>query len=885
VSAASTGSAGPAEPGSGQLRIYLGAAPGVGKTYAMLGEGHRRLARGTDVVIGLVEDHGRVHTAEQVKGLEIVPRRTYTRSGATFTDLDLDAVLARAPASVLVDELAHANPPGSRNAQRWEDVEELLAAGIEVISTLNVQQLESLSDAVAAITGSRPEQTVPDEFVRRADQIELVDMSPEALRRRLAHGNVYAPEQVDAALASYFRVGNLTALRELALLWLADQVDEGLARYRSEHGIASTWAARERIVVAVTGDAQSEALIRRGARIAGRASGSDLLAVYVARSDGVASPAPQDLEAERLLVESLGGSFHTVLGDSVADAVLGFARGVNATQLVLGASRGGRLRILLEPDLVAQIVRGSGEIDVLLVTASRSAAHEPASSAAARRLGARGPRRRLDTRRLVAGGVFAVAGPFALVGVLTMLGSRLSLPSQLLLSLALTVGVALVGGLWPALVSAVLGSLLINYFFTPPVHTFTIERPENALALFIFVGVAVAVASVVDLAARRTGEARHSQAEAATLSMLAGSALRGGDGVDSLLERLRTTFAMASAELVERADDRAPWQVVSVAGPASPPGPTSPASGDGSDRFEGADVEAPISGDLAVLLRGHPLPADDQRVVQAYAAHIGVVLQRERLTARALEAQRLEQGNAIRTSLLAAVSHDLRTPLAGVKAAVSSLRQQDVEWSSEDEAALLATIEESADRLDALVANLLDMSRLQTGAVQPQLRGVALDEIVPPALVGIDPAVQLVVAVPETLPLIAGDAGLLERVVANLVENAVRHGGTATPVVVAASVLGDQVELRIIDRGPGVADAAKETMFAPFQRLGDAPAGAGVGLGLAVARGFTEATGGRLWAEDTPGGGLTMVLSLPVAAPHVPDPPAEPVDPRAGGVS
>lgn len=831
----------PAPPGPGSLRIYLGAAPGVGKTYAMLGEGHRRMARGTDVVVGLVEDHGRVHTAEQVAGLEVVPRREYGRSGSTFTDLDLDAVLARAPASVLIDELAHANPPGSRHSQRWQDVEELLAAGIEVISTLNVQQLESLSDAVTAITGMRPEETVPDEFVRRADQIELVDMSPEALRRRLAHGNVYGPEQVDAALASYFRLGNLTALRELALLWLADRVDEGLARYRSEHGIASTWAARERIVVAVTGDEHSEALIRRGARIAGRASGGDLLAVYVARSDGVAaSPAP-DLEPERVLVESLGGSFHTVLGASVAEAVLGFARGVNATQLVLGASRSRRLRRLLGPDLVTEIVRGSGDIDVLLVNQSAPVAAQVRSRTY----------RQLDTRRLVAGSVLGVAGPFALVGVLTMLGSRLSLPSQLLLSLALTVGVALVGGRWPALVSAVLGSLLINYFFTPPVHTFSIERGENALALVIFVGVAVAVASVVDLAARRSAEARHSQAEAATLSMLAGSALRGGDGVESLLERLRTTFGMTSAELVERADDRAPWEVVARAGPVDGAG-------------EGAALEAPVSSDLSVLLHGHPLPADDQRVVQAYAAHIGVVLQRERLTARALEAQRLEEGSAIRTALLAAVSHDLRTPLAGVKAAVSSLRQQDVEWSREDEAALLATIEESADRLDALVANLLDMSRLQMGSVQPHLRAVALDEIVPPALVGVDPSAQLVVTVPESLPLVTGDAGLLERVVANLVENAVRHGGLETPVVVAASVLGDQVELRVVDRGPGVADAAKETMFAPFQRLGDAPAGAGVGLGLAVARGFTEATGGRLWAEDTPGGGLTMVLSLPV---------------------
>ena len=843
-----------------QLRIYLGAAPGVGKTYAMLAEGHRRLERGADVVVGLVEDHGRVHTAELLHGLAVIPRRTFSMQGKDFSDLDLEAVLLRRPTLVLVDELAHTNPPGGRNAYRWQDVEELLAAGIEVISTLNVQQLESLSDAVAAITGVRPQETVPDELVRRAGQIELVDMSPEALRRRVAHGNVYGPEQVDAALAHYFRVGNLTALRELALLWLADRVDEGLVRYRAEHSIEGTWAARERIVVAVKGGPASDALVRRATRIAGRASGGELLAVHVAASDGLAGPAPErlaSLEAQRLLIENLGGSFHTVLGSDVASAVLEFARGVNATQVVLGAGPARPLRSLLTPDVVAGVVRGAGDIDVLLVTRDAADGLGPADP---RRPA---PGRRVGRRRLIAGGALAVAGPLVLTWVLTLLANQLSLPSELLLMLALTVGVALLGGLWPALASAVLGTLLINFYFTPPVHTFSIEKRENALALAIFVGVAVAVASIVDLAARRSAEAAHSQSEAATLGTLAGSALRGDDSVESLLEQLRTTFAMVSIGLFERADERTPWHLVAVAGDAA----AADAVGRGGAPGTG-DVEAAVSADLVVVGRGRPLAADDQRVLQAYAAHVGVVLQRERLTARALEAERLEQGHAIRTALLAAVSHDLRTPLAGIKAAVSSLRQEDVEWSSADEAALLATVEESADRLTALVANLLDMSRLQTGSVQPQLRPVALEEIVPPGLLGVDPAAELVVQVPESLPLVVGDAGLLERVVANLVENAVRHGGVRTPVLVSASVsvLGDHVEVRIVDRGPGVPDAVKEQMFAPFQRLGDNPSGSGVGLGLAVARGFTEATGGRLWAEDTPGGGLTMVLELPVAA-------------------
>ena len=321
----------------GRLRIYLGAAPGVGKTYAMLGEGRRRASRGTDVVVGFVEPHGRPVTEAMIGDLEQVPRREVTYRDATFTEMDLDAVLARHPEIALVDELAHTNVPGSRNAKRWEDVEELLAAGIGVISTVNVQHLESLNDVVESITNVPQRETVPDEVVRRADQIELVDMSPEALRRRMAHGNVYAPEKVDAALSHYFRVGNLTALRELALLWVADRVDTALAAYRAEQGIAQTWPARERVVVALTGGPEGEALIRNGARIASRGAAGELMAVYVSRSDGLAGASPGALAQQRALVESLGGTFHSVVGEDTAAAILDFARGVNASQIVLGS--------------------------------------------------------------------------------------------------------------------------------------------------------------------------------------------------------------------------------------------------------------------------------------------------------------------------------------------------------------------------------------------------------------------------------------------------------------------------------------------------------------------------------------------------------------------
>lgn len=354
-------------PKRGELRVYLGAAPGVGKTFAMLGEAHRRLERGTDVVAAIVETHGRARTAELLDGIELVAPHLVAYRGSEFFELDVAAVLRRRPEVVLVDELAHTNTPGSTNAKRWQDVDEILAAGITVVSTVNVQHLESLNDVVAQITGIVQQETVPDEVVRRADQIELVDITPEALRRRLSHGNVYAPERIDAALSNYFRQGNLTALRELALLWLADQVDAALATYRADHDISDTWEARERVVVAVTGGEESETLVRRAFRIASRSS-AELMVVHVVRGDGLSGVSAPQMGRVRELAASLGATVHTVAGDDVSGALLDFARQMNATQLVLGTSRRSRWARILDEGIGAATVQRSGKIDVHLVT-------------------------------------------------------------------------------------------------------------------------------------------------------------------------------------------------------------------------------------------------------------------------------------------------------------------------------------------------------------------------------------------------------------------------------------------------------------------------------------------------------------------------------------
>ncbi|MEV7902937.1 DUF4118 domain-containing protein, partial [Streptomyces anulatus] len=761
-----------------------------------------------------------------------------------FTEMDVEAVLERAPAVALVDELAHTNVPGSRNAKRWQDVEELLRAGIDVISTVNIQHLESLGDVVESITGVRQRETVPDEVVRRADQIELVDMSPQALRRRMAHGNIYRPDKMDAALSNYFRPGNLTALRELALLWVADRVDEYLQQYRGEHNIRTTWQARERIVVGLTGGPEGRTLIRRASRMAAKGSGSEILAVYIARSDGLTSASPKELAVQRTLVEDLGGTFHHVIGDDIPAALLEFARGVNATQIVLGSSRRKTWQYIYGPGVGATVARESGpDLDVHIVT------HEEVAKGRGLPM-ARGAR--LGRARIIWGWLVGVVGPVLLAVVLRSMEDAPGLANDVLLFLFLTVAAALLGGLRPALASAAVGSMLLNYWFTPPTHTLTVQDPENLVAIVIFFAVAVAVSSVVDLAARRTHQAARLRAESEILSFLAGSVLRGETALDALLDRVRETFAMESVALLERSSDVEPWTCAGSVGPAP------------VTRPDDADVDMPVGDNMALALSGRVLPAEDRRVLGAFAAQAAVVLDRQRLVGEAEQARRLAEGNRIRTALLAAVSHDLRTPLAAIKAAVSSLRSDDVAWSDEDEAELLEGIEDGADRLDHLVGNLLDMSRLQTGTVTPLIREIDLDEVVPVALGGV-PEGSVDLDIPETLPMVAVDPGLLERVVANIVENAVKYNPGQEPVAVAASALGGRVELRVVDRGRGVPDEAKERIFEPFQRYGDAPRGAGVGLGLAVSRGFAEAMGGTLDAEDTPGGGLTMVLTLTAA--------------------
>jgi two-component system, OmpR family, sensor histidine kinase KdpD len=840
------------KPGSrGQLRIYLGSAAGVGKTFAMLNEGHRRRDRGTDVVVAFVETHGRPHTQEQIGDLEIIPRKQVPYRGTSFEEMDTDAVLARRPDVALVDEFAHTNVPGSRNAKRWQDVAELLDAGIDVISNVNIQHLESLNDVVEKITGVPQRETVPDAVVRAADQVELIDMTAEALRRRMAHGNIYKPEKIDAALTNYFRIGNLSALRELALLWLADKVDEGLQRYRVAHDIHGTWEARERVVVALTGGPEGDTLVRRAARIAARSAGGDLLAVHVTRSDGLTGADPAALANQRRLAESLGGTYHQIVGDNVSDALLTFARAENATQLVLGVSRRSWLSSLLTgPGVSMRTVRGSGDIDVHIVTHSQ----------AGRGRGLPRVSGGLTRGRQIAGYVLAVGLAPLLTLVLASVRPDLNLTTDVLVFLAGVVAVALVGGFIPAVLAAVAGSLLLNYYFTPPIHQWTIAQANNALALVIFVAVGLAVSSVVDSAARRTKQAARSGAESELLATTAGSVLAGQRALSAVLDRVREAFGMDSVTLLEHPADRPRTNWSWVAAGFSGDAPLG--------RPEEADVEVPVSDNLVLALRGRALPASDRRVLGAFANYAAAALEQGRLAAAAEAAKPIAAADRVRTALLAAVSHDLRTPLASAKAAVTSLRSSDIQWDAADHDELLATADESLDKLARLVDNLLDMSRLQAGALAVFPRPADLSEIVARSLDDIGPAARdVTVSIPDDLPEVAVDPAILERVISNLTANALRYSPPGMPPTLTGSSLHNRVELKIIDRGPGVPEDQWDHIFIPFQRMGDNDNTTGVGLGLALSRGLTEAMDGTLEPDETPGGGLTMTLSLPAVPP------------------
>lgn len=818
----------------GSLRIYLGAAPGVGATSAMLAEGERRSGLGQLVVVGALD-----HSGDRPLGsmVDLSPR-----PGAPMR---LGDVLGSGADLAVVDDLADpvSSDPADPAGGRWRDVERLLGAGIDVVTTMAITDLESMADiAERAGVAPRPAR-VPDEVVERAAEVQFVDMTPEALRERFSGGEIVEADELDARTAQRFRFETLAALRELTLYWLAQRIDGNLNAYLDTHDLASTVAPRERVVVAVTGAPGNDHVITRAARLA-RRSGGDLLGVHVRIAAGRVE-AEDRLVDNRRLLEKLGGRWLEVQSDDPAGALVAAARSERATQVVVGASRRSRWHTLVHGSIVHRLARQLDGIDLHVLSSAAELAPPRMVTAVPVRL---------DRRRVVAAWVVTVTG-LLLVTLVGRAGSADSHAGPLLGYLLVVAVASGLGGVAPGIACAVAAFLLGNWFFTPPVGSWAIGQPEDLVVLVVFVAVSSLIALLVSANARRSAEVGRARAEAEMLARSSAALVGEAEPATALVQLLRAVFGLEAVAVLEPSGGG--WRVAEAEGS---PVPSAPTDGQSVDLEDGRRL----------VIVGPPLTPDDRRLVTVFAAEIDVALTGRALRGRAEEARTLEKANELRTALLQSVSHDLRTPLTSIKASVTTLLHEELRLDPAQRRELLGTVDEEADRLNRVVGNLLDASRLQVGAIHPTLREVGLeDEVVAAALqaAGVGPE-AVVVDLPDDLSAVVADPGLLEQALVNLVANACSWAPEGTPVRIDAAVVGAEVVLRVIDRGPGIPAGERDRVFDPFQRLGDRSSQAGVGLGLAVARGFVEAMGGRLELDDTPGGGATVSIVLPALEPQ-----------------
>lgn len=873
----------------GRLKIFLGAAPGVGKTYEMLSAARARKADGTDVVIGLVETHGRKETVALTEGFEIIPRRHDAHRGRALEEMDLDAILARRPALVLVDELAHTNAPGSRHAKRYMDVEELLAAGISVYSTLNIQHLESLNDVVAQITRIRVRETVPDAVLEKADDIELIDLTPDDLIQRLKDGKVYVPDTARRAIDNYFSAGNLTALRELALRRAAQRVDDQLLSHMRAHAIQGPWAAGERVVVCVSEDPRSASLVRYAKRLADRLR-APFTALYVETPRSLRlSEGERNRIAETLrLAERLGGEAATLPGGGrVADDVIGYARGANATHVVVGKSDRSRWFEILNGSVVHELVRKAGNISVHVIAGEEGGGSPPDA-----------------IRGRAEGDAFSVpayAASLGFVALATLAGFALqrilALQNIALVFLTAVLVSAVRLGLWPALFASLAGMLAFNFFFIPPLYTFTITDPENVVALFFFLVVAV-IASNLTARVRRQALIARARAKTAEDLYLFARKLAGVGALDDLL--WATVFQMASM-LKVRVVLLLPEEDGGIAVRAGYPPEdfldaadlaaarwafeNNRAAGRGADTLPGAKrLFLPMRtgrGAVGVIGidrdgEGPPLNPEQRRLLDALSDQAALAVERVNL-ASAIEAARVAaEADRLRSALLTSISHDLKTPLAAIMGAAGTLRDFSGGLGEPARAELLSTIEDEAGRLNRFIANLLDMTRLEAGAVAPNAAFCDVSEIVGTALRRGEAMLKhhlVDIRIAPDLPMLKVDPVLFEQVLFNLLDNAAKYAPAGSVVRIAAARQGGAVALDIEDEGPGIPAEDRERVFDPFYRVskGDRVR-PGTGLGLAICRGFVEAMGGTIVADAGPGGrrGACFRILMPVEPIPVP---------------
>jgi two-component system sensor histidine kinase KdpD len=866
----------------GELVIFFGAAPGVGKTYAMLEAARSERDLKRDVVVGIVETHGRFDTGALVIGLELLPRRKVDHRGVTVEEFDLDGALARKPGLVLVDELAHTNAPGSRHPKRWQDVEELLDAGIAVYTTLNVQHVESLNDVVAQVTGVVVRETVPDRILEEAAEVRLIDLPTDALLERLQEGRVYRPEQAERAAESFFRKGNLIALRELALRCVAERVDADMRLYKTEHGIDRVWPATERVVVCVSASPSSARLVRAARRMAASIHGS-CVAVFVETpaSLRMSSADRRRLTENLRLAEQLGAEAVTLRGPDAAAETVRYARSRNVTKIVLGKPTHARWRDFLSTSFLDQMVRLSGDIDVYTISgavssdAPRAVVDEPPPPAA------------YDPRTYVA----SLATAAAATGLGWLFFGRRQLADVVMLYLLGIILVSLRFGYGPSILAAVLSVLCLDFFFVPPFLSFSVSDFQHVVTFAVMFVVAIVISNLTQRVRVQADDAQYRERRTASLYGMSRelAATRATKPLAAVAtQHVHEVFESKVALLLGETSDT--LENVTSADYAFDPDAKERAivswvfahdkpAGLGTDTLPSASaLYVPLrgaQGRLGVLGvkpdNAHRLEDVEQRtLLDVFAAQIASALERSRLAEQAQQAQVQIEAERLRSSLLSSVSHDLRTPLSVITGSASALLQSDPPLEAEARRDLIETIHEEGQRLNRLVRNLLDMTRLASGAVKVAKEWQPIEGVIGAALGRLDEVLagrKIAVGVAPDLPPVPIDDLLIEQVLINLLENAAKYAPAGTPIDIDAHLDVDKLVVSVADRGPGIPSELAERIFEKFYRLPREGAGGGAGLGLAICRGIVEAHGGRIWADSREGGGTVFRFALPIEGP------------------
>ncbi|UVC07361.1 sensor histidine kinase KdpD [Rhizobium sp. TH2] len=864
----------------GRFKIFLGAAPGVGKTYEMLLSGHARKADGVDVVVGIVETHGRRETQALVEGLEVVPRRIVDYKGRGLEEMDIDAILARRPGLVLVDELAHTNAPGSRHPKRYLDVQELLAQGIDVYSTLNIQHVESLNDVVAQITRITVRETVPDSIIDRADDIEIIDITPDDLIKRLRDGKVYIPKTAERAVDNYFSPGNLTALRELALRRTAQRVDDQLLNHMQAHAISGPWPAGDRVLVCIDHGENGSALVRQAKRLADRLRAPwAVLSIETPRLAAISEADKDRLAASMRLAEQLGGEAVILPGQNVAADIIQYATANNYTQIIVGKPKKPLWRELVQGSVTHALIRYAGEISVHVISTRREE-NEPRRGVEAAPLPSQ--------FRFMPFAVGALLVALAL-GAGVLLDEILDVQNLALVFLMAVLATAVRSGLWPGLFASVLGALCFNFFFLEPRYTFTVRDPESIVALAFFLLVAV-IASNLTAAVQRQAAAARQRARTAEDLYLFSKKLAGTGTLDDVL--WATAFQIASM-LKLRVVILLPQDDTIVVRAGYPPDDTlvdadiaaarwawehNRPAGRAADTLPGAKrLYLPLRTSRKAVgvigldndRQGPLLNTDQQRLLEALSDQAAIAIERVQLVADEDKAKLAVETDRLRTALLTSISHDLKTPLAAILGAAGTMREYAEVLDKDAQLELIGTVVDESERLNRFIVNLLDMTRIESGAMQPNSALHYVGDIVGTALgraAKITAHHRTEMDVPSDLPMVRVDPVLFEQVLFNLIDNAAKYAPEDTTIHIAARGESQSVILEITDEGPGIPPEDLERVFDSFYRVrkGDTVR-AGTGLGLSISRGFTEAMGGRIAAGNRPGGrGAVFTITLPV---------------------